>query len=238
MNQEKYHLFVSYASEDKDFVRELVGALKGQGLNVWYDETEVKVGDIIVDKVNEGLSQSSYGIIVLSEDYFKKGWPQYEKRILIHQYIEDNKILFPIWHKIDKKRVKENDPHLASIFSLKSTFSLQSIVSQIMEQMKDIGKTIAKVPGYEDPVFRFFQGRGELNRVSNGGAFTLWEAVLYLKDDEYPLQIGSNLYTKDYVLYEAWNLYLGGGEYLAKKWVGEENAKKIKRMLKEEFGFI
>lgn len=39
-------MFISHASEDKiDVVRPLAEALRGHGLDVWYDEFELKIGD-------------------------------------------------------------------------------------------------------------------------------------------------------------------------------------------------
>ena len=40
----KYDLFISHASEDKDFVRPLAEALRAQRLAVWFDEFELKPG--------------------------------------------------------------------------------------------------------------------------------------------------------------------------------------------------
>lgn len=42
----EYDVFISHASEDKDgVVRPLAIALKNKGVNVWYDEFELKIGD-------------------------------------------------------------------------------------------------------------------------------------------------------------------------------------------------
>ena len=236
MTQKKYHLFVTYASEDRDYVNKLGGAFEGRGLNVWYDQTEIKVGDVVIDKINDGLSNSSYGVLVLSEHFFKKEWPQYEKKTLMYQYIEDKKLLFPMWHKIDKEGIKKHDPHLAGIFSLKSDLPLRTIVSKVMGQMKDIGKTIAMIPSYEDPVFRFFQGRGELKMAERGEAFTLWEAIVYFKKEDYPLQIGTELYTQDDLLFAASELYYGDWEYVEKELIRDkERARKIREILGKEF---
>jgi len=42
----KFDVFISHASEDKDdIVRPLANALQAAGLEVWYDEFELKIGD-------------------------------------------------------------------------------------------------------------------------------------------------------------------------------------------------
>jgi hypothetical protein len=74
-----YDLLICHASEDKDdFVRPLAEALQKQRVEVWYDEFCLKLGDSIRRVLNKGLSQARFGIVVLSESFFKKKWTQYE----------------------------------------------------------------------------------------------------------------------------------------------------------------
>jgi signal recognition particle GTPase len=72
-------LFISHASEDKDdFVRDLADELISQGVSVWYDEYTLKIGDRLRRSIDKGLSESKYGLIVISKSFIKKDWPQYE----------------------------------------------------------------------------------------------------------------------------------------------------------------
>ncbi len=62
-----YDAFVCHASEDKDaFVRPLAERLREQRIEVWYDEFSLKVGDSLRRSIDLGLSQSRFGIVVLS----------------------------------------------------------------------------------------------------------------------------------------------------------------------------
>jgi len=75
----EYDAFISHASEDKDgFVRPLAEKLEEQGVNVWYDEFELSVGNQLRKSIDRGLANSSYGIVVLSPNFFDKGWPEME----------------------------------------------------------------------------------------------------------------------------------------------------------------
>ena len=40
-----WDVFISYASEDRPIAQELAEALNAQGLDVWYDETVLTLGD-------------------------------------------------------------------------------------------------------------------------------------------------------------------------------------------------
>jgi len=78
-NSQKRDVFICHASEDKpDVVKPLVGAFQQASISYWYDEAEIMWGDSITEKVNEGLRISRYVIVVLSEAFLSKKWPQRE----------------------------------------------------------------------------------------------------------------------------------------------------------------
>jgi len=64
------HVFISHASEDKErFVEGLALKLIGNGVNVWFDKWEIKLGDSLIDKIFEkGIKPSDFIIIVLSKN--------------------------------------------------------------------------------------------------------------------------------------------------------------------------
>jgi hypothetical protein len=63
----KKDLFISHASEDKDdFVRPLANLLRQYGLEVWYDEFELTVGKSVSRSIDKGISNSKFGLLVLS----------------------------------------------------------------------------------------------------------------------------------------------------------------------------
>src|SRR5262249_47063162 len=75
----RWDVFISHASEDKDeFVRPLAKALEQSGLEVWFDETTLKVGDRLRESIDYGLSRSRFGVVVLSKHFFSKNWPKEE----------------------------------------------------------------------------------------------------------------------------------------------------------------
>src|SRR5207244_1479019 len=72
-------VFVSHASEDKDAVaRPLVQKLIAKGITVWFDEYELKLGDSLRRKIDQGLAQSRHGLVIMSKNFFSKPWPQKE----------------------------------------------------------------------------------------------------------------------------------------------------------------
>lgn len=129
----KYDVFVSHASEDKDdFVRPFVNALISEGLTVWYDEFELSVGMSLRRSIDNGLSNSKYGIVVLSEYFFKKEWPQKELDGLFAREVNGEKVILPLWHKISKNEVLNYSPIIADMVALNtSNFTIEELAKEI-----------------------------------------------------------------------------------------------------------
>lgn len=73
LERKEYDFFISHATEDKEsFVRPLAELLTNDGYKIWYDEFQLKVGDSLRKKIDEGLKLFKYGIAVLSRDFFRK----------------------------------------------------------------------------------------------------------------------------------------------------------------------
>lgn len=110
----KYDVFVSHASEDKEtFVDEFVKELEKLDISVWYDKQCIIWGDSLRAKIDEGLRNSRYGIAVLSKDYIRKGWTQYELEGLFNIEMNKGKTILPIWHNITKAEVQDFSPTIA-----------------------------------------------------------------------------------------------------------------------------
>ena len=72
-------VFLCHAREDRaPVVRPLATALEQAGISCWYDEAEIRWGDSITQKVNDGLGISRYVIVVLSTAFLEKPWPRRE----------------------------------------------------------------------------------------------------------------------------------------------------------------
>lgn len=131
----EYDVFISHASEDKDdVVRPLALALKSEGLSVWYDEFEMKIGDSLRRKIDKGLANSRFGIVVLSKDFIRKGWTNYELDGIITKSVSHEQVLLPIWHNLTKKEVIDFSPSLADKLARNtSSFTVEEIASEIAD---------------------------------------------------------------------------------------------------------
>lgn len=134
-----HDVFISHASEDKnDVVRPLAIALKEKGLSVWYDEFELKIGDSLRRKIDKGLATSKFGIVVLSRNFIKKGWTNYELDGIMTRVVDGGQVLLPIWHEITKKEVIDYSPSLADKLARNTAnYTVEEIAEEIAELIKN-----------------------------------------------------------------------------------------------------
>ncbi len=133
----EYDLFISHASEDKGIVRPLAQLLQKEGYSVWYDEFELKLGDSLSEKIDYGLANSRFGLVVLSPSFFSKNWPQRELRGLTIRDVNVKTIL-PIWHNVTKDEVLNFSPTLADAIAITTAGGPEKIVAKIREVLTPI----------------------------------------------------------------------------------------------------
>lgn len=70
--------FLSYASEDRELAEHVAQALQASGVETWWDRWEIRAGDSIVEKINDGLGDCTHFIVLLSPNSINKPWVQTE----------------------------------------------------------------------------------------------------------------------------------------------------------------
>ena len=130
-----YHLFISYAHEDKEpFVSTLVRKLRWLHLRVWFDNTELMVGDSIRQGIDRGLAKSRFGVVVLSPAYLRKKWTKYELDGLVAREGVDFKVLLPVLYGVAYEDILADSPSLAQRVSLSAAeLTIEGIALRIAE---------------------------------------------------------------------------------------------------------
>lgn len=133
-----FDVFISHATEDKDeIVRPLAMALRAQGLTVWYDEFELRIGDSLRRKIDAGISNSRFGLVVLSHAFFAKSWPEYELDGLVTLSNSGRQVLLPLWHNISKDEVMQRSPSLADKLALRTAdYGIEEIAEEVAAVVK------------------------------------------------------------------------------------------------------
>lgn len=92
MSDTKPRVFISHTSKDKPFVKEFARDLRRFGIDVWYDEWEIAVGDSIVEKVFAGLDASDTLIVVLSPESVTSRWVNEELNVAVMRRLSEANI--------------------------------------------------------------------------------------------------------------------------------------------------
>ena len=65
-----------------------VDCLRSNGItNYWYDKERIKGGDLLIKEINDGLSTSKIGVIILSKNYLEKNWTMWEYIPFLSSYL-------------------------------------------------------------------------------------------------------------------------------------------------------
>ena len=75
-----HDVFLSHSSTDKAVVRELAERLREDGIRVWFDEWDIKLGDSILSKIESALDLSRVLVLCMSEHAFGSDWAMLESQ--------------------------------------------------------------------------------------------------------------------------------------------------------------
>jgi hypothetical protein len=132
----RYDCFISYAGEDRTLVEGIVSALKQVSINVWWDKGQIRLGDRLTQKIDDGLSQSRYGLIIVSQAFMGKRWPESELRALANRAIKSgHRVILPILVGMDHDAFAGKYPLLADIVSTTFSGDLKALVAEITAAM-------------------------------------------------------------------------------------------------------
>lgn len=96
--------FLSHSSRDKSFIRQLATDLKANGVQVWLDEQNIKVGDSIPDKISQGLAESDYFLFAASKNSVDSEWVKRELNSALVTEVESRAVhVLPL--KLDDSKI-------------------------------------------------------------------------------------------------------------------------------------
>jgi hypothetical protein len=135
-NTSHYDVFVSYAKEDSDFAKSLVKALKARNISVWYDQGELRLGNSVLRHIEDGLEHSDFFLLLLSPEYFKKPWTEFERGVALGRGGKSR--ILPVFLKRFKpKELVKIAPSIAETTGIEAEkYSLEEIASMISNVIK------------------------------------------------------------------------------------------------------
>lgn len=116
--QSKHQVFLSFRGEDTrlNFTSHLLKALKSSGINVFYDEEELKKGGELSDGLLTAIAGSQIAIVILSEDYASSSWCLRELYHIMERSSKGFLVLLPIFYHVDPSDVRKLDGNFKKSF--------------------------------------------------------------------------------------------------------------------------
>jgi hypothetical protein len=131
---DRYDLFISYASENRNLVWHFIQVAYRAGIiRFWWDNLSIKVGESIPQEIDSGLLNSRYMVAFLTKEYFAKYWTKEELDSMRMQ----SKRILPIWVEVNSKDVKSFSPSIASRKALIYEDNMEWIVDQIASVLEN-----------------------------------------------------------------------------------------------------
>lgn len=215
----KWDVFICHAGEDKEQVaRPLANVLTRIGVKVWYDEFTVSLGDSLRRKIDSGLAQSRYGVVILSPDFFKKEWPQKELDGLTGREGNGEKVILPVWHNVTQADIARVSPLLADRVAVSTNQGIEFVAEKILEELRKVSSRILpKGPVIEVPPKPIRPARRFLPAVIGAILFLIFLIVLSLKDSLILISQGLRTKMNEGRVTETEKAKLGQGENLREK---------------------
>jgi len=111
----EFDAFLCHASEDKDgIVAPFAKAMDKAGLKPWCDSAQIKWGDNLVAKVQEGLSRSRYVLLFLSNAFLGKPWPKIELNTAMSMEIGGRTLVLPVLLGLTHEELKAQYPMVSA----------------------------------------------------------------------------------------------------------------------------
>jgi hypothetical protein len=86
-------IFISYSHRDAEFVDKLAAHLIKEKAQVWLDRWELKVGDSILGRVQEALTEASALLVVLSNASVQSEWCKKELNFGLLKELEEKRVV-------------------------------------------------------------------------------------------------------------------------------------------------
>ena len=140
--------FICHATEDKEsMARPLYKALSEAGVHAWLDESEIRLGQSIRQKIDEGLANCRSGTAILSRPFFAKNWTQYELDGIVGRMMQGEILFFPIQHGITIDEIRSHSSSLAGLSLWNSAdHSPEEIAAEIAGQLGVVAQAQVSPP--------------------------------------------------------------------------------------------
>lgn len=123
--------FLSYTTADAALAERIAKALTADGIETWWDQWEIRGGDSLRQKIEEGLGSCTHFLVLLTPNSLAKPWVNAELDAAFVRKLGGGCRLIPIRHGVDPKDLS---PFLQALRSL----SIDADASDVRQIINDI----------------------------------------------------------------------------------------------------
>lgn len=133
-------VFLSHASEDKNaIVKPFYEACERRSISAWYDAAEIRWGDSLIGKIEEGLRKSNIVILFMSRSFLEKPWTNRELEAAVTREINGQSVVLPLVLGLSHEELSDRHPIVASkLYRCIENFDPNNPVeSEVIESLLD-----------------------------------------------------------------------------------------------------
>ena len=129
------HVFLSYASENKELASQVANTLMKNAIETWWDDWEMRVGDSLRQKIDGGIEGCTHFLVLLTPQSINKPWVKTEMDAAFVRKLEGKCRFIPVRYELP---VSDLPPTLRGLLSpeIKSGTDLIKLISDIYEMNK------------------------------------------------------------------------------------------------------
>jgi len=89
----------------------------------------------LLERINDGLARSRFGVVVLSPAFFNKSWPRSELQALASLEMSDGRDrLLPIWLDLGADEIANYAPLLLGRVALKASDGVEEVAARLVSK--------------------------------------------------------------------------------------------------------
>jgi TIR domain len=85
-------IFISYNHADKAFARRMVLDLRAEGIDIWFDELEMKPGDSLLYRISDAIESIDFLIVALSPESVNSTWVKQELEMAMTLQLSEGRV--------------------------------------------------------------------------------------------------------------------------------------------------
>lgn len=160
-------VFISYTQEDKKYASLIADRLRKAGHDVWYDTWSLRVGDNLIQKINDGLQETDALIVIVSKSALRSKWVMHEfSAIALGDLSSEKSRIIPVL--VDKSSVPQ---YLARYVYVDLTADLDGGIQRIITALSE--KPSPKPTAKPDKKRTYETAISALSQALHAGRLTL-----------------------------------------------------------------